>query len=48
MALSVVRKDNRFQVKLYKMINDPLGAVMGVENVKENVKMADSELLHCA
>jgi len=36
------------RMPLYKMINDPLGAVMGVENVKENVKMADSELLHCA
>ena len=30
---------------LYKMINDPLRTVMGVENVNRNVKMADSELL---
>jgi len=36
------------RMPLYKMINDPLGAVMGVENVKKNVEMADSELLHCA
>jgi len=30
------------------LINDPLKAVMGVENVNRNVKMADSELLQCA
>ena len=30
---------------LYKMINDPLGTVMGIENVKKNVNMADSALL---
>ena len=35
------------EMPLYKMINDPLGAVMGVENVNRNVKVADSELLHC-
>jgi transposase-like protein len=29
------------RMPLYKMINDPLGTVMGVENVKKNVKMAD-------
>ena len=26
------------RMPLYKMINDPLGALMGVENVKENLK----------
>jgi transposase-like protein len=36
------------EMPLYKMINDPLKAVMGVENVNRNVKMADSELLQCA
>lgn len=30
---------------LYRFINDPLGSVMGVEDVKRNVKMADSQLL---
>ena len=33
------------EMPLYKMINDPLRTVMGVENVNRNVKMADSELL---
>ena len=33
------------EMPLYKLINDPLKAVMGVENVNKNVKMADSELL---
>ncbi len=33
------------EMPLYKMINDPLKAVMGVENVNRNVKMADSQLL---
>jgi hypothetical protein len=32
---------------LYRFINDPLGTVMGVEDVKRNVKMADSELFQC-
>jgi transposase-like protein len=36
------------EMPLYRMINDPLNAVMGVENVNRNVKMADSELLQCA
>jgi len=36
------------EMPLYKLINDPLKAVMGVENVNRNVKMADSELLHSA
>lgn len=36
------------EMPLYKLINDPLKAVMGVENVNRNVKMADSELLQCA
>ena len=33
---------------LYKMINDPLGTVMGAENVKRNVNVADSALLQRA
>jgi len=33
------------EMPLYELINDPLKAVMGVENVNRNVKMADSELL---
>ena len=33
------------EMPLYKMINDPLGTVMGVENVNTNAKMADSKLL---
>jgi len=36
------------EMPLYKLINDPLKAVMGVENVNRNAKMADSELLRCA
>ncbi len=36
------------EMPLYELINDPLRAVMGVENVNKNVKMADSELLRCA
>jgi hypothetical protein len=36
------------EMPLYKLINDPLGTVMKVENVNRNVKMADSELLQCA
>ncbi len=36
------------EMPLYKLINDPLGTVMGVENVNRNVNMADSELLQCA
>ena len=35
------------EMPLYKMINDPLRTVMGVENVNRNCKMADSELLLC-
>ena len=35
------------EMPLYELINDPLKAVMGVENVNRNVKMADSELLQC-
>lgn len=35
------------EMPLYKMINDPLRTVMGVENVNRNAKMADSELLLC-
>jgi transposase-like protein len=33
------------EMPLYKLINDPLGTVMGVENVKRNGKMADFALL---
>ena len=33
------------EMPLYKLINDPLRTVMGVENVNRNVKMVDSELL---
>ena len=36
------------EMPLYKLINDPLGAVMGAENVKRNVKMADFALLQRA
>jgi len=36
------------EVPLYKLINDPLGTVMGVENVKRNAKMADFALLQSA
>ncbi|MFC1717721.1 hypothetical protein ACFL6S_28935 [Candidatus Poribacteria bacterium] len=33
------------EMPLYKLINDPLRIVMGVENVKRNVNMADFALL---
>jgi len=36
------------EMPLYKLINDPLGTVMGGENVKKNVKMADFALLQRA
>jgi len=36
------------EMPLYKLINDPLGTVMGAENVKRNVKMADFALLQRA
>ena len=36
------------EMPLYKLINDPLGTVMGVGDVKRNVKMADSALLQRA
>ncbi|MFC1717496.1 hypothetical protein ACFL6S_27795 [Candidatus Poribacteria bacterium] len=36
------------EMPLYKLINDPLRTVMGVENVNRNVNMAYSELLRCA
>ena len=36
------------EMPLYKMINDPLGTVMGVDNVNKNVNMADFDLLQCA
>jgi hypothetical protein len=36
------------RMPLYQLINDPFGTVLGVENVKRNVKMANSGLLECA
>ena len=35
------------RMPLYRLINDPLGTVWGVENVKKNVKMADFEPYEC-
>jgi len=35
------------RMPLYQLMNDPFGTVLGVENVKRNVKMADSELKKC-
>ncbi len=29
------------RMPLYQLINDPFGAVLGVENVKKSAKMAD-------
>jgi len=42
---SIVPEASR--MPLYKLINDPLGTVMGVESVKKNVKMADFALNQC-
>ncbi|MFC1716802.1 hypothetical protein ACFL6S_24250 [Candidatus Poribacteria bacterium] len=36
------------EMPFYKMINDPLGTVMGLENVKRNVNMTNSALLQSA
>ncbi len=36
------------EMPFYKMINDPLATVMGLENVKRNVNMANSALLQSA
>ena len=36
------------EMPLYKLINDPLGTVMGIGDVKRNVKMADFALLQSA
>jgi len=36
------------EMPLYKMINDPLKSIMGVENVNRKPKMANPELLLCA
>jgi transposase-like protein len=36
------------RMPLYQLINDPFGTVLGVENVKKNVRMANSGLLKCA
>jgi len=35
------------RMPLYRLINDPLGTVLGVENVKRNVKMADFKPYEC-
>lgn len=35
------------RMPLYHLINDPLGTVLGVENVKRNVKMADFKPQEC-
>jgi hypothetical protein len=35
------------RMPLYRFINALLGSVMGVEDVKRKVKMADYELLQC-
>lgn len=42
---SIMPDANR--MPLFKLINDPLGTVMGIENVKKNVKMADFPLQEC-
>jgi transposase-like protein len=35
------------RMPLYRLINDPLGTVLGVENVKKNVKVADFKPYEC-
>ena len=35
------------RMPLYQLINDPFGTVLGVENVKKNARMADSQLQQC-
>jgi hypothetical protein len=35
------------RMPLYQLINDPFGTVLGVENVKKNARMADSQLRQC-
>jgi transposase-like protein len=35
------------RMPLYRLINDPFGTILGVENVKKNVRMADSQLQQC-
>jgi hypothetical protein len=42
---SIMPEANR--MPLYQLINDPFGAVLGMENVKRNVRMADSPLKEC-
>jgi transposase-like protein len=42
---SIVPEASR--MPLYQMINDPFGTVLGAENVKRNVKMADFSLKKC-
>ena len=35
------------RMPLYQLMNDPFGTVLGVENVKKNVNMADFQALEC-
>ena len=42
---SIVPEASR--MPLYQMINDPFGSVLGIENVKKNVRMADFPLQQC-
>ena len=35
------------RMPLYQLINDPFGAVLGLENVKKNVRMADLPIQEC-
>ena len=35
------------RMPLYRLINDPFGTVIGFENVKRNVKMADFQVQEC-
>jgi hypothetical protein len=35
------------RMPLYQLMNDPFGAIWGVENVKKNVNMADFQIHEC-
>ena len=35
------------RMPLYKMMNDPFGTILGIENVKKNVNMADFQTQEC-
>jgi transposase-like protein len=35
------------RMPLYQMMNDPFGTVLGVENIKKNVNMADFQIQEC-